>query len=103
MNHHLKLIAIVLLCSFGLPTLAQDAELREKYWNYRHRLRTEFTKIGADDGHSIPAENRNIHKVCGQTPGKYQTGDATLNLGEYIAVLATEYHLLDRGNQDYHI
>ena len=100
MKKNLKIVLIILLGMVGQETMAQDAELREKYWNYRHRLRTEFMKIGPDDGHSIPAENRSIVKVCGNVPGKYQTGDAALNLGEYITVLATEYKLLKDANQD---
>ena len=95
-----KLTSTVLLAFFlaisTLPVLAQntDADLQNKYWTYRQKLRTEFTKIGKFAGHSIPAENIDINKVCGAVPGKIQTGDATLNLGEYIAVLATEYRLL---------
>jgi hypothetical protein len=57
-------------------------------------------KIGPDYGQSVPAENRRMTKVCGDVPGSFQTGDATLNLGEYIAVLATEYKLLLDAKQD---
>lgn len=96
------LLLVFFLAISTLPVLAQntDADLQNKYWTYRHKLRTEFTKIGKFAGHSIPAENININKVCGEVPGQIQTGDATLNLGEYIAVLATEYRLLLDAKQD---
>lgn len=99
-NNTFMIFALVLFSTLGLRAWAQDAALQEKYWNYRHRLRTEFTKIGKLDGHSLPAENRGINKVCGNVPGKYQLGDATINLGEYIALLATEYKLLREDHQD---
>jgi len=41
-----------------------------------------------------------MFKGCGGIYGRYQTGDAVLNLGEYIAMLATEYKLLNDANQD---
>ncbi|PCJ67734.1 MAG: hypothetical protein COA58_00950 [Bacteroidetes bacterium] len=100
MKQKLNILLLLLFITTGINSLAQEAELQDKYWNYRHRLRTEFTKIGKGAGHSIPAENRDINKVCGNVPGKYQSGDATLNLGEYIAVLATEYKLLKDDNRD---
>ena len=95
-------LTLLLFMMWVIPNYAQntDAQLQEKYWAYRHKLRTEFTKIGKGDGHSLPAENRDMFKGCGGIYGRYQTGDAVLNLGEYIAMLATEYKLLNDANQD---
>tara|TARA_B110000967_G_scaffold188883_1_gene212104 strand:+ start:977 stop:1213 length:237 start_codon:yes stop_codon:yes gene_type:complete len=67
-----KIVLLLLLSFVGVESQAQDAELQEKYWNYRHRLRTEFMKVGKDDGHSLPAENRDMNKGCGGIYGNYQ-------------------------------
>ena len=72
--------------------------LQDKYWFYRHRLKTEFLKIGISpigmpSGYSIPA--------CQAYKDKQDMlhfGDGTSFLGNYIGVLATEYLLLSRSH-----
>lgn len=88
-------------CSFLAAQTTTDAELQNKYWFYRHRLRTEFMKVGKTEGHSIPASTINLAHTCGGVPGKISWGDATIDLGEYIAILAMEYKMLKDANQDF--
>lgn len=60
-----------------------------KYQNYRARLKSDFIRIGPGQGHSLPAdtrENLSIH-----------FGDATVFLGWYTGILATEHVLLSNG------
>ena len=83
-----------------LPGVAQTLTSREhsKYWYYRQRLVTEFLAAGEESpitcdwpsGYSIPA-----HQLKRAENGEIiQFGEGPLNLGWYIAVLATEYRLL---------
>jgi hypothetical protein len=76
----------------SLPAvLAQSPELNaEKYWQYRERLLNEFmvSSEGNESGTNIPASIR--HKGRGQM----RWGDATINLSNYMAMLATEYSVL---------
>jgi len=67
----------------------------QKYWCYRARLINDFMLIGDCQGESLPASIRNFHS--GPT---MKFGDTTIDLGWYIAVLATEFHLLKGNNQD---
>ncbi|MDF2456829.1 MAG: hypothetical protein K0R51_2822 [Cytophagaceae bacterium] len=75
---------------------ADHKALQDKYWFYRHRLKTEFLKIGTapigqPSGYGIPA--------CQAYKAKddmLHFGDGTSFLGNYIGVLATEYLLLSR-------
>ncbi len=83
--------------SYNTQVSATDHKaLQDKYWFYRHRLKTEFLKIGVSpigqaSGYGIPAcqaywaKNDMLH-----------FGDGTSFLGNYIGVLATEYLLLRR-------
>ncbi len=63
----------------------------EKYWLYRERLLEEFmvSSSGNEAGTSIPASIRHMGR------GQMRWGDATINLSNYMAVLATEYRLLN--------
>ncbi len=73
--------------------VGQSPELNaEKYWLYRDRLLNEFmvSSEGNEPGTNIPASIR--HRGRGQM----RWGDATVNLSNYMAVLATEYSLLKR-------
>ena len=64
-----------------------DVENLRKYWYYRYRLINDFVKIGSNRGESIPARIRTGTKFGA---GELKWGDATITLGEYISVLATE-------------
>ena len=76
--------------------VADHKALQDKYWFYRHRLKTEFVKIGTapsgkPSGYGIPA--------CQAYKDKQDMlhfGDGTSFLGNYIGVLATEYLLLTK-------
>jgi hypothetical protein len=88
-----QLSAILALTSFlanSIFTQAQTSELNfEKYQTYRNRLLNDFmvSSSGNELGTNIPASirNRYTHQM--------RWGDATINLSNYMAVLATEYKL----------
>jgi hypothetical protein len=63
--------------------------LSRKYERYRKILKTRFLVVGREQGHSLPADNRDS--------GRIHFGDATVFLGWYLGVLATEFYLLSRG------
>lgn len=97
---------IALLC-LGLPLWipAQTNELNlGKYWSYRERLRKDFVRIGPDEGMSIPASARSIgfahadvpENASGHRPSRMYYQDATIYLGHYLIVLATESYLLNQ-------
>lgn len=72
----------------------------KKYWYYKSRLNNDFVKVGTNDGESMPFNHR------GNTLSNFQPanvalslGDGTSTLGYYIAVLATEYKLLEISGQ----
>lgn len=73
----------------------------QKYWDYRNRLYDSFivdfdrssVPIGdPKNGINIPAGIVNNTEI-GDRPKTVSWGDATITLGEYIAMLATEYRL----------
>ncbi|MGB3467845.1 MAG: T9SS type A sorting domain-containing protein [Cyclobacteriaceae bacterium] len=106
-----RIFAISVLCLLALSESAV-AQLSEqeyaKYWYYRHRLRTEFmvlgqgpecsdgrgAEFGGNLGYSIPA-----HQIYTRA-NNIKWADGTIDLGFYIAVLATEYQLLNDGGHD---
>jgi hypothetical protein len=63
--------------------------LSRKYEKYRRILRKRFLIIGRAQGHSLPADARNS--------GRMHFGDATVFLGWYMGILATEFYLLSEG------
>lgn len=63
-------------------------ENQEKYWNYRQSLIKDYMVIGNGAGKSIPATGKD------DEANYIYWGDATIRLGWYMTVLATEYHLL---------
>ena len=87
---------------FGLAGLlyaessAQVPE-HEKYARLKTRLNTAFVKVGPSPGESIPAY-RVYPRRDGHTDIEFS--DATIHLGWYIAVLATENHLLRTHDKD---
>lgn len=101
------------LVSVFLPAVyAQDeADNLAKYWQYRNAYKHQFVVVGENQGQSIPFAtvhpNEDIsweglwnhHLECYPRPsgkGGLTTGDATLQLGIYMGILATEYALLKR-------
>ncbi len=85
----------------------QDELNLEKYWKYRERLKTYFMKIGSDAGMSIPMSGRipdwDSADIAGTSDFDVTTlewRDATISLGYYFIVLATEYKLLNDAGQD---
>lgn len=94
------LTCFFVLCScvaFGQPI---DWSAYNKYWGYRYRLVSDFLVRGLGpsacdepNGYSLPAEATHINDT------DIQWADATVDLGWYIGVLATEYQLLLAGGQ----
>lgn len=68
-----------------------DTKAHHRYWYYRHRLQNDFMVKNTvnPQGTNIPASIRGEY---GDAVLKW--GDATIDLGFYIGVLATEYKLL---------
>jgi len=64
-------------------------DLVTKYRNYRTILDRSFMSVGRGPGRTLAADTR--------TDVELHFGDATLFLGWFIGVLATEYHLLATG------
>jgi hypothetical protein len=96
-----KIITLAFLL-FGITMQAQNDELNlRKYWFYRYRMMSDFVVKGDCQGCS---------EIINEREHKYRTfpvatpteiakwGDQSFNLGEYIAILATEFKLeYDRG------
>jgi hypothetical protein len=101
----MKQFVISFLLVFGcfgkLYCQTQDENL-SKYWKYRDRLRKDFTRIGSQEGNSIPICSRAIGFAYSGAPlnennekqSRIWYQDANIYLGHYLAVLATEYKLL---------
>lgn len=96
MKRLLILFFLLSNCFCKVSLSQSESENLKKYWNYRDRLKKYFLKIGSGPGESLPAENR--CEGCIQNgnliTSKIRWGDATIHLGYYIAVLASEYKLL---------
>jgi hypothetical protein len=93
-KYFLLLMSFVLLNS---PSIAQGVPNSayinlEKYWFYRYRLVNDFMKIGENCGESIPAQDRNAYPP--NALSRIEWGDATIDLGNYISMLATEHRML---------
>ncbi|MBA3284560.1 MAG: hypothetical protein H0U27_05810, partial [Nitrosopumilus sp.] len=93
----LFLISLFYFASISAQITEKD---HEKYWHYRNRLRTYYMHVGEGPGASIPAGIRNFINWETGEPSIIHWGDATLYLGWYMGVLATEYHLLNKNNQE---
>ncbi len=99
------------------PPACDDHDWLAKYMNYRLRFRGDgtaahpgFISIGMDAGQSIPASRREPDTNCAghwsmtdcprpdlpDAKGRYAWGDATIWLGMYLEVLATEYAVFER-------
>jgi hypothetical protein len=77
----------------------------QKYVYYKQRFLNNFIAVGNGMGESLPLDIRRLSvkpRLNGQDVHEFGIGDATLRLGWYIAVLATEYKLLnDQGLDTY--
>lgn len=101
----LNIISLMLFFLFEVCILfCQDAQQNhEKYWYYRHRLINNFMLVGDCQGCSLPAMRR-YHLV--KTGSQGNIDDIILDWwdgqdpGWYIGILATEYALLKKNNQD---
>jgi hypothetical protein len=106
MKSYLSLLISLLTVVLNLPnTLFSQSDFinHKKYWYYKTRLNSDFIKIGLDSGESIPFNQRGYDGANYQVfkPGQeLRAGDATVQLGCYLAVLATEYRLLKDNGQD---
>lgn len=91
------LFTIILLAG-GLTHATIHAQENVKYAHLRKRLKEQFLKVGPLPGESIPG-GRIYQKWDSHTKQFYtnlEFGDATIHLGWYLAVLATENHLLKK-------
>lgn len=84
-----------------VSVMAQDDYLNNtKYWNLRKRLVTDFVKPGLGPGESVPANKYSLSIAWSSYPHslvkKLEWGDATAQLGWYLAVMATELKLLQQ-------
>lgn len=109
----MKKLIVLIACLFAIPNLiAQTPQQNlDKYWFYRHRLKTKFmvsknqNTIAGDliNGINIPASSRNTLIDPNISEGGYQKtlkwGDALKNIGYYMGVVATEYRLLKDAGQ----
>lgn len=93
---HIFLVGLLIGLSLsGSDIYAQTPEQNfEKYLAYRKRLLNEFMVSSSGDelGTNIPASIRN------KKTRQMRWGDATINLSNYMAVLATEYALFKANN-----
>jgi len=104
-----KPIILIVLIALSFATWGQSEHYIElknhyKYWVFRNRLKTRFLSVGPNAGQSIPAgrlhnpiQNKAIDAI---EPAMAEFGDATIYLGWYISVLATENFLLRMHNQN---
>ncbi len=85
-----------------------EADICQKYQHLRQRFRERFIRIGRAEGMSIPAHTdhilfndwSNIKGIAPDAVGHIRWGDGTAYLGDYLAVLATEYHLFKQKGMD---
>jgi hypothetical protein len=95
-----KALLIVLGCftHYLISQSLTEIEHHKKYWYYKSRFNNDFINVGLNQGQSIPFNQRQLY---GQGGDILKAGDATVQLGMYIGVLATEYRLLkDKGQYD---
>lgn len=95
------LFAFVLITSISLVSQS-DQEMQEKYWKYRDQLKKYFMKIGPERGESIPCRNRVIgwmQDFNNPAGSRMRWTDATIDVGYYLVLLATEYRLLAEHGQ----
>lgn len=84
----------------------QETDLQMKYWNYRNRMKRDFSLIGSEQANSLVMQNRQYANgsypfLCSSSNwgGVIEWGDALAHHGTYLSLLATEYFLLRNNNQ----
>lgn len=101
----INLMVITLLLS-SLTVLGQsDRQNLEKYWYMRKQLTERFLRVGDKPGYNIPAGIIGSGPIWHDSPlypveRRVKWGDGTIELGWYIAVLATEYKVIRNNNLD---
>ena len=93
-SKHRIFISFTVALGMALTVCGQN-NLEDKYWIYRDRLLNEFMiGIGPGTGYSIPATARDTME------GSLWWTDCTIEHGQYIGVLATEYKWLALEGED---
>jgi hypothetical protein len=97
------LVTVLLFTTCSAQLTVGDQLNQEKYWKYRDHLRKRFMRIGIGEGESIPASviipNRRYGQADQTTGSIIQWRDATITIGYYWIVLASEYKLLVESGQ----
>ena len=95
---HIGIVFLFVLL-FSSPAFGQEDEkgsvYQHRYWHYRGRVKNDFM-LGTGDkpGESFVHGSRCYDYICaGENPAG--------QLSHYIGVLAMEYYLLKKNNQDY--
>ena len=108
----LTLCVIFFTIQFYIPLLKGQQTtsdlLKQKYWNYRERLKKYFIHIGLNQGESLILHQYNTAKqgsipVCvgpNNERGHLKFGDVPEAQGMYMASLALEYRLLKDEGKD---
>jgi MYXO-CTERM domain-containing protein len=84
----LLVAALILMSSAGHGRADTTQQDLAKYLRLRGRLVTEFVSVGTAQGQSVPAPERT------DSAGLMKWADATIALGFYLGVLATEHYML---------
>ena len=109
-----KIIIPLLIFSWIFQLNAQtNAELHNKYWVYKDRFNQLFTQLGAENGQGQVSDGIGLTS-CGSAFSQLQNGvevpvsqnnpypvtlgfgDAVIDQGWYIMVLASEYWILQQ-------
>lgn len=101
-NYLFRLLVVPLLFVSQATSAQTEQENHDKYWLYRHQLRERFMKIGTGPGESLPASViiPGISYGTEENSKVMHWRDATISLGHYLIVLATEYRLLLEHGQE---
>lgn len=101
--YNLTVKLVIVFCFISSILLAQGPwQNQKKYWFYKARLNNDFVKVGLNAGESFIVGQRSNTAVNLTDIGKDKMswGDGTATLGHYLALLATEYYLLQQNGQD---
>src|SRR6476620_7865021 len=99
MKTTLKILIFFLFINTPLIYSQNDQLNMKKYWFYRYRLMNDFMVKGPDCKGCSEIMNERDHNGDDQVVVPAikiaKWGDQSFNLGEYIAILATEFKLLN--------
>ncbi len=91
----LIILSALILISKNSYAQARSVNIDFKYENYRNNLRQNYLLgIGDKQGYSLAASERRTNT------GEIKWADATISLGHYLGVLATEYYLYKQDNRN---